>query len=84
MGYLTEKVKDDPSGQEKVKNATNTILQFCQLDNFSLRFSQIRAIIDGGAIKFPGGFAVKEMVKMMDPEYEPYMRRQDIAIDATV
>ena len=81
MDYLTEKVKDDPSGQDKLKNATDTIKKFCQLDKFSLRFSQIRAIIDGGAIKFPGGFAVKEMVKMMDPEYEPYMRRQDIATD---
>ena len=84
MDYLTEKVKDDPSGQEKLNYATNTIMEFCQLENFSIRFAQIRSIIDSGSIKFPGGFAVKEMVKMMDPEYEPYIRRQDITTDATV
>ena len=81
MEYLHEKVKYDSSGKEKLMNAKDIIYAFCKLEEFSKRFEQLRVIIDGGAIKYPGAFAAKEMVKMMNPEYEPYIRKQDIATE---
>lgn len=74
MDYLNEKLINDSSGREKIKNAKDTIYAFCKLKNFATRFSQLRAMIDSGTVKFPGGFAVYEMSKMLNPEYIPNIR----------
>jgi hypothetical protein len=31
-------------------------------------------MIDSGTVKFPGGFAVGEMTKMLNPDYIPNIR----------
>jgi len=74
MDYLNEKLINDSSGREKIKNAMETVYAFCKLENFSTRFAQLRAMIDSGTVKFPGGFAVYEMSKMLHPEYVPNIR----------
>lgn len=74
MEYLNEKVKYDSSGKEKLMNAKDIIYAFCKLEEFSKRFEQLRAMIDSGTVKWPGGFAVGEMKKMLNPEYVPNIR----------
>ena len=74
MDYLDEKLKNDSSGMEKIKNAMDIVYAFCKLENFTTRFAQLRAIIDSGTVKYPGGFAVYEMSKMLNPEYVPNIR----------
>ena len=74
MDYLAEKLKNDSSGMEKIKNAIDTVYAFCKLEDFANRFAQLRAIIDSGTVKYPGGFAVYEMTKMLNPEYIPNIR----------
>ena len=74
MDYLNEKLINDSSGREKIKNAKDTIYAFCKLKDFATRFAQLRAMIDSGTVKYPGGFAVYEMTKMLNPEYIPNIR----------
>lgn len=74
MEYLNEKLINDSSGREKIKNAIDTVYAFCKLENFTIRFAQLRAMIDSGTVKWPGGFAVGEMRKMLNPEYVPNIR----------
>ena len=74
MEYLNEKVRYDLSGKEKLMNAKDIIYAFCKLEDFSKRFAQLRAMIDSGTVKWPGGFAVGEMRKMLDHEYIPNIR----------
>lgn len=74
MDYLNEKLINDSSGREKIKNAMDIVYSFCKLENFTTRFAQLRAIIDSGTVKYPGGFAVYEMSKMLNPEYVPNIR----------
>lgn len=74
MEYLNEKVRYDLSGKEKLMNAKDIIYAFCKLEDFSKRFEQLRAMIDSGTVKWPGGFAVGEMRKMLNPEYTPNIR----------
>ena len=72
--YLEEITIDDKVGREKVAAAGEIISKFCQLDNYEERFSQLRRMIDSGTVKFPGGFAVGEITKMLNPEYIPNIR----------
>ena len=74
MDYLNEKLINDSSGREKIKNAMDVVYAFCKLEDFSKRFAQLRAMIDSGTVKWPGGFAVGEMRKMLNPEYVPNIR----------
>lgn len=74
MDYLNEKLISDSSGREKIKNAIDIVYAFCKLEDFSKRFAQLRAMIDSGTVKWPGGFAVGEMRKMLNPEYVPNIR----------
>jgi len=74
MDYLNEKLINDSSGREKIKNAMDIVYAFCKLENFNKRFAQLRAMIDSGTVKYPGGFAVYEMSKMLNPEYIPNIR----------
>lgn len=74
MEYLNEKVKNDLSGKEKIKNAMEIVYAFCKLEDFTKRFIQLRAMIDSGTVKWPGGFAVGEMRKMLNPDYVPNIR----------
>lgn len=74
MEYLNEKVRNDSSGKEKLMAAKDIIYSFCQLEDFSKRFEQLRAMIDSGTVKWPGGFAVGEMKKMLNPDYIPNIR----------
>ena len=46
MDYLNEKLINDSSGKEKIKNAMDTVYAFCKLEDFATRFAQLRAIID--------------------------------------
>ncbi len=72
--YLEEITENDEVGRKKVEVAGDIILKFCQLDNYEERFSQLRRMIDSGTVKFPGGFAVGEITKMLNPEYIPNIR----------
>jgi len=74
MEYLNEKLVNDLSGKEKLMNAKDIIYAFCKLEDFPKRFTQLRAMIDSGTVKWPGGFAVGEMRKMLNPEYVPNIR----------
>lgn len=74
MEYLNEKVRNDSSGKEKLMAAKDIIYSFCQLEDFSKRFEQLRAMIDSGTVKWPGGFAVGEMKKMLNSDYIPNIR----------
>ena len=72
--YLEEITENDEIGRKKVEAAGDIILKFCQLDNYEERFSQLRRMIDSGTVKFPGGFAVGEITKMLNPGYIPNIR----------
>ena len=72
--YLEEITENDEIGRKKVEAAGDIILKFCQLENYEERFSQLRRMIDSGTVKFPGGFAVGEITKMLNPEYIPNIR----------
>ena len=72
--YLEEITVNDEVGRKKVKAAGDIISKFCHLDNYEERFIQLRRMIDSGTVKFPGGFAVGEITKMLNPEYIPYIR----------
>lgn len=72
--YLEEITENDEVGRKKVEAAGDIISKFCQLDNYEERFSQLRRMIDSGTVKFPGGFAVGEITKMLNPEYIPNIR----------
>lgn len=74
MDYLDEKLKNDSSGREKIKNAMDIVYAFCKLEDFAKRFTQLRTMIDSGTVKWPGGFAVGEMKKMLNPDYVPNIR----------
>lgn len=74
MEYLNEKLRNDSSGKEKLMAAKDIIYSFCQLEDFSKRFEQLRAMIDSGTVKWPGGFAVGEMKKMLNSDYIPNIR----------
>ena len=74
MDYLNEKLENDSSGREKIKNAMDIVYAFCKLEDFDTRFTQLRAMIDSGTVKWPGGFAVGEMRKMLNPDYVPNIR----------
>lgn len=72
--YLEEITIDDKVGREKVRAANDIVWKFCNLHNFEERYSQLQRMIDSGTVKFPGGFAVGEMTKMLNPEYIPNIR----------
>ena len=72
--YLEEITIDDKVGREKVAAAGEIVSKFCQLDNYEERFSQLRRMIESGTVKFPGGFAVGEITKMLNPGYVPNIR----------
>lgn len=74
MEYLNEKVEKDPMGKEKINNAKDIILIFCKLTNFDSRFAQLRTMMESPTIKWPGGFAVGEIKKMLNPDYVPNIR----------
>ena len=74
MEYLNEKVKDDSTGKEKLDNGRDVIFDFCKLENFDIRFAQLKTAFESPGIKYPGGFAVGEMRKMLDPNYTPKKR----------
>ena len=65
---------NDEVGRKKVKAANDIIWKFCNLNNFEERYSQLQRMIDSGTVKFPGGFAVGEMTKMLNPDYIPNIR----------
>ena len=72
--YLEGITMDDEVGRKKVKAANDIIWKFCNLNNFEERYSQLQRMIDSGTVKFPGGFAVGEMTKMLNPDYIPNIR----------
>jgi hypothetical protein len=72
--YLEEITVNDEVGRKKVKAANDIIWKFCNLNNFEERYSQLQRMIDSGTVKFPGGFAVGEITKMLNPEYIPNIR----------
>lgn len=72
--YLEEITENDEIGRKKVEAAGDIILKFCQLEIYEERFSQLRRMIDSGTVKFPGGFAIGEITKMLNPEYIPNIR----------
>ena len=72
--YLEEITENDEVGREKVTAAGEIVLKFCQLKNYEKRFSQLRRMIDSGTVKFPGGFAIGEITKMLNPDYIPNIR----------
>jgi hypothetical protein len=72
--YLEGITVDDEVGRKKVKAANDIIWKFCNLHNFEERYSQLQRMIDSGTVKFPGGFAVGEITKMLNPEYIPNIR----------
>lgn len=72
--YLEEITVNDEVGRKKVKAANDIIWKFCNLNNFEERYSQLQRMIDSGTVKFPGGFAVGEMTKMLNPDYIPNIR----------
>lgn len=72
--YLEEITIDDKVGREKVQAANDIVWKFCNLNNFEERYSQLQRMIDSGTVKFPGGFAVGEMTKMLNPDYTPNIR----------
>lgn len=74
MEYLERVTINDETGKKKVKAASDIIWKFYHLDNFEERFRQLRRMIDSGTVKFPGGFAVNEISKMLDPNYVPNIR----------
>ena len=74
MEYLEGITVDDKVGREKVQAANDIVWKFCNLHNFEERYSQLQRMIDSGTVKFPGGFAVGEMTKMLNPGYIPNIR----------
>lgn len=72
--YLEEITVNDKIGREKVQAANDIVWKFCNLHNFEERYSQLQRMIDSGTVKFPGGFAVGEITKMLNPEYIPNIR----------
>jgi hypothetical protein len=72
--YLEEITVNDKVGREKVQAANDVVWKFCNLHNFEERYSQLQRMIDSGTVKFPGGFAVGEITKMLNPEYIPNIR----------
>lgn len=72
--YLEEITVNDKVGREKVQAANDIVWKFCNLHNFEERYSQLQRMIDSGTVKFPGGFAVGEITKMLNPEYIPNIR----------
>jgi len=72
--YLEDITENDEVGRKKVEAAGDIISKFCQLENYEERFSQLRRMINSGTVKFPGGFAVGEITKMLNPEYIPNIR----------
>lgn len=72
--YLEEITVNDEVGRKKVKAAGAIVSKFCHLDNFEERYAQLRRMINSGTVKFPGGFAVGEITKMLNPEYIPNIR----------
>ena len=72
--YLEEITVNDEVGRKKVEAAGDIISKFCHLDNFEERYTQLRRMINSGTVKFPGGFAVGEINKMLNPEYIPKIR----------
>ena len=72
--YLEEITVNDEVGRKKVKAANDIIWKFCNLNNFEERYSQLQRMIDSGTVKCPGGFAVGEMTKMLNPDYIPNIR----------
>lgn len=72
--YLEEITVNDKVGREKVQAANDIVWKFCNLHNFEERYSQLQRMIDSGTVKFPGGFAVGEMTKMLNPDYIPNIR----------
>ena len=72
--YLEEITMNDEVGRKKVEAAGDNISKFCQLENYEERFSQLRRMIDSGTVKFPGGFAIGEITKMLNPDYIPNIR----------
>ena len=74
MGYLYDITKNDPTGRKKIEDANDIILAFSKLDDYDARRDQLRRMIDSGTVKYPGGFAVGEMTKMLNPEYVPNIR----------
>lgn len=69
--YLQDAVSDDLGGKQKIKDADADIVSLCHLENFDTRFQQLRTMIESGTVKWPGGFAAKEIPKMLDPNYVP-------------
>lgn len=72
--YLEEITVNDEVGRKKVAAAGDIVSKFCQLDNYEERFFQLRRMIDSGTVKFPGGFAIGEITKMLNPDYIPNIR----------
>ena len=72
--YLEEITENDEIGRKKVEAAGDIISKFCQLENYEERFSQLHRMINSGTVKFPGGFAIGEITKMLNPEYIPNIR----------
>lgn len=74
MGYLYAITVNDATGRKKIEDAKDIILAFSKLEDYDARFEQLRRMIDSGTVKFPGGFAVTEMNKMLNPDYNPNIR----------
>lgn len=74
MGYLYAITVNDATGRKKIEDAKEIILAFTKLEDFDARCEQLRRMIDSGTVKFPGGFAVTEMNKMLNPDYNPNIR----------
>ena len=72
--YLEEITVNDEVGRKKVKDAGDIVSKFCHLDNYEERYTQLRRMINSGTVKFPGGFAIGEITKMLNPEYIPNIR----------
>ena len=69
--YLQDAVSNDLGGKQKIKDADADIVRLCHLENFDTRFQQLRTMIESGTVKWPGGFAAKEIPKMLAPNYVP-------------
>lgn len=64
--YLCEAAANDPNGLERIKDANELIVQFCHLDNFREKFSELQTMIESGSVLYPGGFAAKKIKEMLD------------------
>lgn len=75
--YLREASANDPNGLERIKDANELIVQFCHLDNFREKFSELQTMIESGSVLYPGGFAAKKIKEMLGQANEQAALNQE-------